>query len=837
MERYSKMRRICILLGFVAFVFAVLSTAVAAQPAGGMERGKVGVVKGVVVDKSSGYGLEYSTIRIFRSADSSLVSGGITDMDGNFEVDELPFGKFYAEVSMMGFTTKNDMPFVIKPDKTSIELGKIALSSENILNEVEIVAQRRQVEYQIDKKVVNVGSDLNAIGGTAVDALENVPSINVDLEGNVTVRGSSNFQVLINGKPSVLTGTEALEQIPASSIENIEIITNPSVKYNPEGTGGILNIVLKKRAMEGISGVINASAETNDKYQADATVSMKREKATYTISANYRDAQYLGDRNSSRYQWLGEDTTYRIENGGGNFNRRSYGLRLGGEWNISPNSIFGAQGEIGQWGGGRGNESNKYVYTSPATDDVYSRLVSNSDRKRNYYRGQLNFSHDFGGDIDHNIQSYLQVSSREGESPETNDEYYSDATFSEIYDYLSRSKSTEDEKSFELNFKTDYTKKFSDKLNVETGVEFIYDKSREDFTLQFYDTSANSWDGANALNQAGALDYERLISALYASASGQLGNFGYMLGVRGEHTYRDVGTTVAGQESNIWKNFELYPSVHTSYKFLDKNQVSMSYSRRVSRPRGRDLDPFPTYEDLTTIFQGDPNLNPEYSNSLEFNYLRNFSGNSYISAELFYRNTDDKITRFTSVLDDGTFVNTVKNADNDYSVGGEIMANFNITKWLLVNASYSLYDYGITTTDEDTGEETTRTSITQNARLNLTADVLKNGKLQFSNMYRGPSASVQGDRRAFFFSNVAYKHSIIPNTLDVTVKLTDLFGTMKFGGTSFGDNFHSDFEFKRESQVFGISLSYRFNNYKENRGNRSGDGLDSGDGMNDMNMM
>ncbi|MFV0344875.1 MAG: TonB-dependent receptor domain-containing protein [Bacteroidales bacterium] len=831
------MKRTYFFKGILMSISLVLSTAVAAQPAGGMERGKVGVVKGVVVDKSSGHALEYSTVRIFKSADSSLVSGGITDEEGNFEVGDLPFGKFYAEVSMMGFASKNDLQFGIESDKTTVELGKIALSSENILNEVEVVAQRRQVEYQIDKKVVNVGSDLNAIGGTAVDALENVPSINVDLEGNVTVRGSSNFQVLINGKPSVLTGTEALEQIPASSIENIEIITNPSVKYNPEGTGGILNIVLKKRAMEGMSGVINASVETNDKYQADATVSMKREKAMYTVSANYRNTTFYGNRNSSRYQWAGADTTYRVENGEGNFNRKSYGLRLGGEWNVSPNSIFGAQGEIGQWGGGRDNESNKHVYTSPATEDIYSRLVSNSDRKRNYYRGQLNFSHDFGGDIDHNIQSYLQVSNREGESPETNEEYYSDQTYANVYDYLSRSKSTEDDEDFEMNFKTDYTKKFSDKLNLETGVEFIYDKSKEDFTLQFYDTAANSWDGVNALNQTGTLDYERLISALYASASGQLGNFGYMLGVRGEHTYRDVGTTVTGQESNIWKNFEIYPSIHTSYKFLDKNQMSMSYSRRVSRPRGRDLDPFPTYEDLTTIFQGDPNLNPEYSNSLEFNYLRNFSGNSYASAELFYRNTDDKITRFTSVLDDGTFVNTVRNADNDYSVGGEIMANFNAFKWLLVNASYSFYEYGITTSDETTGDKTTRTSLTQSGRLNLTASVLKNGKLQLSNMYRGPSASAQGDRGAFFFSNVAYKHSIIPNTLDVTLKLTNVFGTMNFEGSSFGDNFHTDYEFERETRVFGVSLSYRFNNYKENRGNRTNGGMDDGGTMDDMNMM
>ncbi|MFV0505858.1 MAG: TonB-dependent receptor domain-containing protein [Bacteroidales bacterium] len=823
-------------VAFTLIILVICSTVIA-QPTGLTEKMKHGIVRGTVVDKASGQMIEYSTVRIFKSTDSSLVSGSITGSDGNFEVVGLPYGQFYMEVSMMGFATKNDISFRIKTDNTRVELGSIALTGENMLSEVEVVAQKRQVEYRIDKKVVNVGGDLNAIGGTAVDALENVPSINIDLEGNVTVRGSSNFQVLINGKPSVLTGTEALEQIPASSIENIEIITNPSVKYNPEGTGGILNIILKKRAMEGVSGVVNVSAETNDKYHLDATLSMKRERATYTLSANYRDAKYLGNRSSSRYQWMDGDTTYRIENGNGGFNRKSYGLSLGGEWNILPNSTFGVQGELGQWGGGRNNESNKHVYSSNNTEDVYSRLVSSSNRKHNYFRSQLNFNHDFGGDVDHNIQSYLQVSNRKGESPEESNEYNSDATFSRIYDYLSRSKSSESEKDFGLNFKTDYTKKFGDRLIFETGIEMIYDKSNEDFTLQFYDTVANSWDGTNALNQEGTLDYERLISALYASVSGQLGSFGYMLGVRGEHTYRDVGTTVSGQESNIWKNLELYPSLHTSYKFLEKNQVSMSYSRRVSRPRGRDLDPFPTYEDLTTIFRGDPNLNPEYSNSLEFNYMRNFSGNSYVSAELFYRNTDDKITRFTSILDDGTFLNTVRNANSDYSVGGEVMANFNVFKWLLVNMSYSLYDYGITTTSESTGEKSTRTSLTQNARLNLTANVFKNGKLQLSSMYRGPSASAQGDRGAFFFSNVAYKHSIIPNTLDVTAKLTDMLGTMNFKGTSFGDNFHSDFEFKRESQVVGLSLSYKFNNYKEDRGKRSNGSLDSGDGMDDMNVM
>ncbi len=244
---------------------------------------KPGIIKGKVEEQGTGQPLEFVNIAVYEKADSSLITGGITDDKGNFEVKGMTYGEYYLVANFVGFNKTKISDIVINEENPLVEIGDIGLKPSTVeLNSVNVVADKSPIEYKLDKKVVNVSQMISATGGTAVDALENTPSVQVDIDGNVSLRGSSNFTVLIDGRPSVLSGSDALRQIPASAIENIEIITNPSAKYEPDGNAGIINIVMKKNSLIGVNGIVNASIGTRDKYRGDFTLNYRTKKFNFT---------------------------------------------------------------------------------------------------------------------------------------------------------------------------------------------------------------------------------------------------------------------------------------------------------------------------------------------------------------------------------------------------------------------------------------------------------------------------------------------------------------------------------------------------------------------------
>lgn len=779
-----------------------------------------GKIKGIVLDKNTEKPMEFANIAVYNQKDSSLVTGGITDDTGQFEIGNINYGEYYLEVNFIGFNSTDVADIVLTRNNKVRDVGEVVLSSSAVsIGEVSVVADKAQVEYKLDKKVVNVSQVISAIGGTAVEVLENTPSVQVDIEGNVSLRGSSNFTVLIDGRPSVLTGSDALQQIPASAIENIEIITNPSAKYEPDGTTGIINLVMKKNALNGLSGIFNASVGTRDKYRGDFTLSYRTEKFNITAGADFRDERGKGGSYSRSETYSGDTISYINMDGTRWDKRQGHNFKGGVDWFVSDNTTLGIQGRVGtreryNTGGGR-----THAFTNFGGAEDFSITEETSTHTNDYYSTTLNFQHKFKGE-GHKIEAMAFFSDETGDDDEVEGEIWSDGNFD--YNvanpvYVERVSTLEGEKEKEFRFQVDYTYPFSKDGRLEAGMMSRIEDQKGSLDFRDYDQSSDLWVPNEQFSST--TDFRRDIHAAYATYANKIGGLSYMAGLRGELTLREIDNSNARAVSEL-NRFDLFPTVHISYPIGESNEFMSSFSRRINRPRGWDLDPTPNYFNRYTIRYGNADLKPEYTNSYELGYMRRF-GRSYVSLDAFHRITNNKIDRYSVLGEDGVYSLYTDNFDKDYATGLELTGNVNFTKWLIVNASTSMYRYRITGTLE--GESVDRTSTNWTGRVNTTLRFSENSRMQIQGFYNGPSVSAQGDRKAMIFSNISYRQDFLKKKLTATVSVRDPFGTARFEGESYGDNFKRWFRWEREPRVVMLTLSYKLNNFKEERGSR-GDG-------------
>ncbi|MCW0484231.1 TonB-dependent receptor domain-containing protein [Gaoshiqia sediminis] len=776
------------------------------------------VIKGKVVENGTNQAMEYANISIFSSRDSSLITGGITDVNGEFRIGNLVPGTFYVEANFIGFNKTRINNVRITPNNRQIELGVIELEpATEEIGAVEVVADRARVEYKIDKKIINVAQDINAAGGTAVDVLENTPSIQVDIEGNVTLRGSSSFTVFIDGRPSVLSGSDALQQIPASALETIEIITNPSVKYDPDGNAGIINLVMKKNILSGFNGVVNTMIGTGDKRRIDLTVNHKTKKRNLSFGIDNNHQQFSGENESTRETFLNDNTEYLIMKGDRSFTRKGFGVKGGVDFYLSDKTTLGFMANAGQYNSSSLSNGLTHHYTVPLTLDEYTVNTESSERKNDYVSGNINFLHKYNEDGSHKLEGLFNYRYRNGDDVEFQSEIVADANFqpTDIYDLQIRT--TEGEESNDYRMKLDYTRSVGPDGKLEAGWQSRLDRETEDYLFEDFDPETQQW--VNNSNFSSRMDFKRDIHSVYSTFSNKMGPVEYMAGLRGEYTDREIQHAMA-TESYKLDRFDLFPSLHLSYELFDKSQLMTSYSRRINRPGGRDLDPFPSYMNQYSIRIGNPALEPEYTDSFDLSYMKRF-GRSFISLEGFYRVTNNLITRLNQLGDDGILYMTSDNLNSDSSLGGELMANLNLTEWLLLNTSVSVYNYKLD--GEVLGQSVNRESTNVDGRLNGTIKFSDNSRMQLMGMYRGPSVSAQGDNKGMFFSNISYRQDFMNKKLTATLSLRDAFGSAKHEGSSSGTNFNSTYKFKREPRVFTLTLSYKINNYKMDRSDSSSD--------------
>lgn len=789
---------------------------------------KIATMSGTVLDADDNRPVEYANIVLYSHRDSAMVTGTITRPDGTFKMEELPFGKFYLVANFIGYEKKTISNIIVKPPNKDITIGTITLSKAmEMLDAVEITAEKQDVEYMIDKKVVNVSQSIHAASGTAIDVLENTPSVQTDIDGNISLRGSSNFTVLINGKPSIIEGSDALQQIPASTIENIEIITNPSAKYDPEGVAGIINVILKKQKKGGVTGIVNLSAGTNDKYKGDFLINYRKNGLNVFGGAEYMDYNFLGE--NTTFRRTGTDTTnyfYQNMSGERNFRRYGYRIRTGMDYTFNDFNSFSITISYGNRSFGMYSDGKIHNYDYMGTFEAYSYDESEMDRGGDYYGGNLYYEHKFN-DKGQKISFTGDFSDRTSDDQDERTSSITDQYFY-INDASPYKQITIEEGSrIRQNYQIDYENPFSENRKLEAGYKASLRNANSDYIYEDFDYTTNLWKSIDSLNNELEVDY--MVHAAYGLYAASAYNIDYQLGFRAEYMDRNIKQIKTNDEYKV-EQLDYFPTIHLSRDLTKKIQLQASYSKRIRRPRGWYFNPFPVYMNDKNFREGNPELRPELTDSYEMNFMYRYKL-GFFTAEGYYRRTNDKIERIQESLDNNVVKYTFENLKRDHSIGIEVMTNVSPYKWWNINASGNVFNYTIEGA-EVTEDNTTTTTNTWDARLNNTFRVKNNTRFQLMAFYMGPSITSQGEREGFYTASVSARQDFWKKNATVSLQVRDVFGSMKHNFIVDTYGLYSENEFSREGQVVTLSFTYRINNYKNGKKERGGgDAEFEGEGM------
>ncbi len=766
-----------------------------------------GTVVGRVVDAELAAPLEYANAVLYEKGSNTQITGAMTDSNGVFRLFQVRPGTYTLEVSFMGYYPKKVENLVVG-DQEAARAGTVKLERAVILMEgVDVTSEKPAVEFKIDKKVINVSKDFTAISGTAVDVLQNAPSVTVDIEGNVSLRGSTNFTLLIDGRPTVLEPNDALQQIPASNIEQIELITNPSAKYDPSGIAGIINVIMKKQKSQGTNGIVNANIGLDEKYGGDFLVNHRTNKLNLFVGANYNDQTFPGTVALENQTTSGDTSSFILSSGDSRWQRKYYGFRGGLDWYLSANDIW----SLGLRYGGRdmvmSSDRDFDEWTEPG--DTHSLYISETSVKRggNFYSMNMDYGHAFG-EKEHKLSGHAMLSRRMGDEESSTELLDMDSTVT------SGQRTTEKGPSGRMQFNIDYTLPIWAVNKFETGYQASLRQSTDTNEVYEYDTVSGEYEYRPEFSNVA--NYEDNIHSLYALYKGEWSNFGYQGGLRSEYQFRLIELIGESEDFTI-DRWDFFPSAHVSYQFPKEHEIMASYTRRIERPRGWELQPFETWMDAYNVRTGNPALKSEYIDSYELGYQKQF-GQNLLSLEGYYRMTHNKIERVRSVYEANIILHSVENVGTDYSYGTEAMLEWDFFKWLNVNLTGDLYQYRIEGTLY--GEQFSRESFNWNTRLNTTLRLSASTRLQINGIYYSPSVSSQGRREGFYTTNAAIRQDLWNRKLSLTLQLRDILGTAKHEFTSEGRDFYSYTEFSRKSPVVILALAYNFNRYRpERRGN------------------
>jgi len=805
------------------FVFTMLvSLSQAMQPVPNSKGAMGGTIKGIVKDKDLKTTVEYATVSVFTMADSTLINGTITNAKGEFELKQLKPGLYYVEVSFIGYNKKTIRNIPINRDHRVANLKEVLISqASEALGEVVINAERLPVQYQIDKKVVPVSRQLTTASGNAVDVLESVPSINVDIEGNVSLRGSSNFTVLVDGRPSILEAADILTQMPSSVIENIEIITNPSAKYDPEGSSGIINIITKKGNLKGLSGVVNLNVGTFNNHGADFLVNLRKNKFNFHLGMDYGNRNFSGDRESENRTIKTDSTTYVLSNGESDRERLGYGIRTGFDYEINDkNSVT-----LGLRYGGRqmdmGSDLNYTEYSKFSDGSTSSvekyKSYDNWNRDMEFYNANFSYLRKFKGK-GHQLLTQVNYSYRDGDEKSKTERKQNGAI-------VDGKESTEKGPGSHLDIRADYTLPLGGKSKFEAGYQAKLRQS-EDITTQSDYTDAGYIPQPEYSHE---VDYKKDVHGIYALYANQTGILGYQLGLRSEYTDREIkykGET----ESFTINRWDFFPTIHTQIDLSEGNQLMASYTRRIQRPRGWNLEPFITWSDAYNVRKGNPDLKPEYIDSYELGYQKRI-GEQSISFETYYRVTHNVMERIRSVYQDNVMLSSFDNVGTDYSLGIETMLNLNFAKWFkndLIGNVYHYKEEGDYTTynseKEPTVQDFSTESFNWSLRNNSTIMFNKTTRFQVNVIYNSASKKAQGERKGFVMANIGLKKDFMKRKLSATLQLRNILNTAKHENISEGPGFYNYSKFDMQWPSIKLNLSYKINNYKKKRGARGENG-------------
>jgi outer membrane receptor protein involved in Fe transport len=775
-----------------------------------------GSISGKVLDSSTKHTVEYANIVVFSSKDSTMVTGGVTNSEGLFNLTIDKPGNYKVEIRFIGYDTEV-IETSIKPDKLNIDLGEIQIHPTPVLLENIIVeGDRSPITYQIDKKVISPDQMQTVISGNASDVLANVPSVQVDIEGNVSLRGSQNFTVLIDGRPSLMDSQDALQQIAAASIDKIEIITNPTAKYDAQGTAGIINIILKKNISQGLNGIVNANAGMYDTYGGNFLINYQ-DGFKANVGLDYNKRHFLGDQTQKNIYYLENDTSTINSVGDMNRGRTSFEGRAGIEFSLSSNDIlnFGFRG--GKRDGGMTSNENYSELSSINPIEFY--YIGKSDRTREgtYYSLNSNYTRTFNLP-GHQLLAEVVFSQHNSDDFTTTSEFDSGGQ-------ISGRKTTETGPSTEFRGKLDYTLPFSETSKFEAGYEGEIEKSDESNELYDFNPENNEYEIQRQFsNLTKYFDSQHSLYSIYSDIFWILN---LQVGLRAEFTYRNIEVPWINQSFSL-DRIDYFPSLHASYKFSSASTLMASYSRRINRPDGWALEPFPTWIDANNVRIGNPDLLPEFIDSYETG-VQTLLGNISFSTELYFRMTTNKLEPVRTAIEENVTLTTFSNVGEDYSLGGEVMLIFDPLEFWNINFMGNVYNYRIEGSILD--EPFSNESFNWQTRMNNSFKLWSSTQIQFNLNYSSPTVSSQGRWEGFFSSDLSVRQEIISNILAVTLQVRDVFGTAKREYTSDGTNLYNYNYFDMHTPSLMLNLRYTFNNYKpkrEGKGEENGT-LDGGE--------
>tara|TARA_R110002049_G_scaffold679_7_gene4007 strand:+ start:414 stop:2948 length:2535 start_codon:yes stop_codon:yes gene_type:complete len=794
LKSIKKMKHLLILFAMMAS----LSTFASHDP----ETDKPGKISGTVIDKNLQQPIPYVTV-VVKTMNDVIITGGVTDDDGNFTIEEIPEGRSKVSIQFIGYKTYNSQIEISRGNR-NVDLGEIYLEEEAAgLDEVTVIAERSTIQQKLDRKVINVGKDLTTAGPTASDIMNNLPSVSVDQQsGAISLRGNQNVRVMVDGKLSNVPVAQLLKQIPSTSIKQIELITNPSAKYNPEGMSGLINIILHKNVTIGFNG--NASVGLTYEKQA---------KFNGSLDMNYRNGKFnfYGNygNNVSKNENFGH--IFRPDDNSEQLfefldSRKSNLFKVGLDFYLNDNNTLSFFTNQNIYEGSTTGNTDILYYNDPLRDQKQNFLSDNENMSSQY---NFNYKLDFEKE-GHNIELEADFNTFESDE-DANFNFSGAATLPNYTDFV-------DTERDRLTVNLDYVNPLSESTKLELGLEARLFETNLD-----YSSTGQSFSSTGTLipTPDTAFDYKRDIYSAYATFGKNYEKWSYQVGVRAETVEVKADTNSVRSFSNDY--IQVYPSAYITYTPTEANQFQVSYSRRIDRPGLGQVNPIREWSTPLISSFGNTQLQPQFTNSVEANYTRNFEKGS-ITGGVFFRAIEDEINRavFVDRTDLNKVILTFDNFDNTNAYGIELSSNYKPTNWWNFNMSFDLYQQtqkGITESLNNAGNDPTVNDIISetvevdntawNLRMFNNFKVTKDLSLSAFGMYRGKNKGLQFEVDPMYFVNLGARYSLWEGRGTFSVNYNDIFDTMKFAFNG-SRPYAQTGEFNWESNTVYVGLSYRF---------------------------
>ncbi|MFD2823713.1 TonB-dependent receptor domain-containing protein [Lacinutrix iliipiscaria] len=771
---------------------------------------------GQIIEQETQQPLEYATVGFFSKKENKIITGGITDQKGNFNIP-VPAGIYDVSVEFIGFGKKT-LPDVDLTKNKDIGVVYLAEDAE-ALDEVEVIAERTTVEIKLDKKIYNVGKDLTVRGGTVSDVLDNVPSVSVDVEGNVSLRGQDNVRILINGKPSGLVGlnsTDALRQLPAESIEKVEVITSPSARYDSEGTAGILNIILRRSKLQGLNGAVTVNAGYNPSAGISGNLNYRTGNFNIFNTTGYSYREIPGNSfTNTTYKSTGNSLEETRE-----FDRVRKGLNtnFGVEWYINDSASL----------------TTSFFYRDSNNESNTTNTLLQFDNNHVLTGESLRFDPELEDDKTIQYSTNFTKNFETSGHKLTVDFQYEDSSEDEnslvAIDGLTSEKVATLEDQSRILLQSDYVLPIGENSQFELGYRGNFNTLSTDYIVEILDEDTNQFLINNSLSNL--LNYKEYVNAVYTQYGSKHGKFSYLLGLRVENTQVTIDQPTSGDFSK--KNYTgLFPTINLNYELSDSESLTLGYSRRLRRPRSRFINPFPSRSSVTSIFQGNPDLNPSYSGSYDLGYINRF-GKITFNTSAYYQHATD-VFNFVS-FDTGNTVNvngqdvpviqrTPINLASEDRYGFEFTLTYRPSRKFNTSANFNFFkskSEGVDPNGVDLGNENTSWFARLNSKYTLPANI----EWQTSMNYRGPREDAQNKSKGVFSTNMAFSKDLFNEKASIAFNVSDLFNSRKRIMDTNAETFTSSSEFQWRERSFNLSFTYRFNQKKKQQRGRGNDGED-----------